>query len=356
MVLLESGTVPTDRRTVERKIMQVENYVNHRYDTQYHHRSSVKKNVVTSSFDCQNVSNEATQYQRSTKTVDCQEYYKAWLSYGNARAIETANSNTAVNAMESTGAVSISETEDEGEFLGLTMIPEEGQSVTYGMRAMLSDKSTPDNPIVQVVSNLGGEKVIYNVEVNKVNPHHATQLEMFALLSYTDKMGITDGGTFGSHQQLQVYGENASSIGYCGCLSGGNVFVNEKFDWIAMIEKMIQVYMDAGIEKQAEDCRTLFENMEGLTGTGVAEPKELKDYAKILEEKMNEIMKKIQNGDTEPTYQIGAQSFTEKEWDELLDQFDDAEEEIQELLKEEFARKKEEEAKTQMTDMFGTHI
>lgn len=302
--------------------MQVEKYVNHRYDTQYHHRSSVKKNVVTSAFDCQDASNEAIQYQRSTKTVDCQEYYKAWLSYGNARAIETANSNTAVNAMEPTGAVSISETEDEGEFLGLTMIPEEGQSVTYGMRAMLSNKSTPDNPIVQVVSNLGGEKVIYNVEVNKVNPHHATQLEMFALLSYTDKMEITDGGTFGSHQQLQVYGENASSIGYCGSLSGGSVFVNEKFDWTAMIEKMIQVYMDAGIAKQAEDCRTLFENLKGLTGTGGAEP----------------------------TYQIGAQSFTEKEWDELLDQFDDAEEKIRELLKEELARKKEEEAKKQMDD------
>lgn len=108
------------------------------------------------------------------------------MSHGNSKGIGYANSN--VNSPEQNGAVSIAETEDDGEVLGLTMVPEEGQTVTYGMRAMLSDKSTPDNPIVQVVSNLGGKKVIYNVEVNKVNPNNATQLEMFALLSYTDKI------------------------------------------------------------------------------------------------------------------------------------------------------------------------
>lgn len=92
----------------------------------------------------------------------------------------------------STNAVSRAEYEDEGEFLGITMIPENGQSVTYGMRAMLSNKSTSSNPIVQVISNLGGKNEIYNVDIRKVDPKNATQLEMFALLSYTDKIGLTD--------------------------------------------------------------------------------------------------------------------------------------------------------------------
>lgn len=144
------------------------------------------------------------------------------------------------------------------------------------MRAMLSEKSTPDNPIVQVVSNLGGKKVIYNVEVNKVNPNNATQLEMFALLSYTDKMGITNGGTFGSHQQLEVYGGNASSIGYCGSLSGEDVFLNERFDWTAIMEKMVEVYKDAGIENQAEDCKALFDFFATYT-----ENNEVKDNTAI---------------------------------------------------------------------------
>ena len=463
----ESGAVPTDRRIAERRVMQVSSSVNARYYAQYHSSSSAKKSADTSAFEGNYVSNETVAYQKSVETVDYQEYYKAWMSQGSARAIEYATGNADVNSMEQTGAVSIAEAEDDGEFLGLTMVPEEGQSVTYGMRAMLSEKSTPDNPIVQVVSNLGGKKVIYNVEVNKVNPNNATQLEMFALLSYTDKMGITDGGTFGSHQQLEVYGGNASRIGYCGSLLGADVFLNERFDWTSIMEKMVEVYKDAGIENQAEDCKALFdffatytennevkdntvidfsrfapnapeevkqafmeaaeetgynegermdylsqvfihqvenrqngvadytdvfggsiasalqaakeilydlenplmpisqrgknaakyveqekefyrafiEKLEGLTGTDTVDTEETVDYAKILEEKINEIFAKIQNGDTEASYQIGSQSFTEKEWEEFLDKFDSVEEAIQELMKEEQARKEAEEAR-----------
>lgn len=241
--------------------MQVSNSVNARYYTQYHSssgsNSGVKKGIDILASKDNHLSDETVRNQRSTEMVDDQEFYKAWMSHGANAVIDYANSNVTANSMEQTGAVSIAETEDAGEFLGLTMVPEEGKSVTYGMRAMLSDKSTPDNPIVQVVSNLDGKKVIYNVEVNKVNPNKATQLEMFALLSYTDKMGITDGGTFGSHQQLEVYGGNAGSIGYCGSLSGAAVFLTEKFDWTSIMEKMVQAYKDAGIEKQAEDCKAL---------------------------------------------------------------------------------------------------
>ncbi len=447
--------------------MQIGSSVSNRYDTPYQTNKSVK--YCAGFFwteDGKMTPNEKnpqdlTENQGFAEFVDYQEFHKAWMSQrGVAKTVEVCNA-------KQTGAVSIAEAEDEGKFLGLTMVPEEGQSVTYGMRAMLSEKSTPENPIVQVVSNLGGKKIIYNVEVNKVNPNHATNLEMFALLSYTDKMGITDGGTFGSHQQLEVYGGNASSIGYCGSLSGADVFLNEKFDWTFIMEKMIQVYKDAGIEKQAEDCKALFDffatyseksdvkektaidflrfapnapeevkqafmeaaeetgynegermdylsqvlihqvenrqngvadyrdvfggsiasalqaskeilydlenplmpisqrgenaakyieqekqfyrafirKLEGLTDADNIDTEETMDYAKILKEKINEILEKIQNGDTEPTYQIGSQSFTEKEWEEFLDKFDSIEEAIQELMKEEQERKEAEEEK-----------
>jgi len=444
------------------EIMQVSSSVNIKYYAQYHSSSCAKKNASTSTFESSYLLDETIGYPRSVETVDYQEYYKVWMPQENFKVIEYANGNS----MEQSEAVSIAETEDGGEFLGLTMVPEEGQSVTYGMRAMLSENFTSNNPIVQVVSNLGGKKVIYNVEVNKVNPNNATQLEMFALLSYTDKMGITDGGTFGSHQQLEVYGGNASSIGYCGSLSGKDVFLNEKFDWSSIMEKMMQVYKDAGIENQAKDCkalcdffaayteenevkeniaidfsrfvpnapeevkqafieafeetgynegermdylsqifihqvenrqngvadytdvfggsiasalqvakeilydlenplmpvsqrgenaakyieqemefyRTFIEKLEDLTSTDNIDKEETADYAKILGEKINEIFGKIQNGDTEPTYQIGSRSFTEKEWEAFLDKFDSVQEAIQELMKEEQARKEAEEA------------
>lgn len=159
----------------------------------------------------------------------------------------------------STDAVSPADCEEEGEFLGITMIPEEGKSVTYGMRAVLPRQADPDHPVVQVISNLGGKKEIYNVEINKVDPQNATQLEMFALLSYTDKRGITDGGTFGSYQQMKTYAMNASQNGYCGNLSGGNVFIYEKFNWSAIIGRMMKDYLEAGIYRQYENCRRLLD-------------------------------------------------------------------------------------------------
>lgn len=84
--------------------------------------------------------------------------------------------------------------------------------------------------------------------------------------------------------------------------------------------------------------------LNGLTSVSDADTEESMDYAKILKEKINEIFVKIQNGDTEPTYQIGAQSFTEKEWDEFLEKFDSIEEAIQELMREEKERKEAEES------------
>lgn len=38
---------------------------------------------------------------------------------------------------------------------------------------------------------------------------------------------------------------------------------------------------------------------------------------------------KIKNGDTEPTYQIGGQSFTEEEWKKLVEKIDKNIEQIQ---------------------------
>lgn len=165
----------------------------------------------------------------------------------------------------STNAVSRAEYEDEGEFLGITMIPENGQSVTYGMRAMLSNKSTSSNPIVQVISNLGGKNEIYNVDIRKVDPQNATQLEMFALLSYTDKIELTDGGTFGSHQQLQLYAENASHNGYCSNMTGNITFCNKKLNWCAILENMMKDYLNARIYNQYEDCKKLIDFLATVT-------------------------------------------------------------------------------------------
>ncbi len=92
------------------------------------------------------------------------------------------------------------------------------------------------------------------------------------------------------------------------------------------------------IEQEKEFYRAFIEKLEGLS-----DAEEPVDYAKFLKEKMNEILTKIKNGDTETSYQIGAQSYTEKEWKALLDKFDSVEEAIRELMREEQEKKEAEE-------------
>lgn len=83
-------------------------------------------------------------------------------------------------------------------------------------------------------------------------------------------------------------------------------------------------------------------------------------YLDILQEKIQDLSEKIQNGETEPSYQIGAQSFTLKEWDEFLAKFDSAEEAIRELMREEQEKKaaeqilKEQTATTNESDLLAT--
>lgn len=60
---------------------------------------------------------------------------------------------------------------------------------------------------------------------------------------------------------------------------------------------------------------------------------------------MEEMAKKVKDGTVEPTFQTGAQTFTIKEWEKLLADFDDAEEALQEQIKELIAEVEQQAAK-----------
>lgn len=94
-------------------------------------------------------------------------------------------------------------------------------------------------------------------------------------------------------------------------------------------------------------------------GTGVAMPEDgtkkaaadlsRKEIFQLISERMTEIYEKVKNNDTEQSFQIGSQSFTVKEWEKLLAQFDEAQEEIREEMREEQA-KRQKEAATKVTE------
>ena len=66
-----------------------------------------------------------------------------------------------------------------------------------------------------------------------------------------------------------------------------------------------------------------------------------KSPLQLFHEKMEQMSEAVRNGETEPTFQIGSESYTIKEWDKLLESFDDAEEEIREQIQEEIEQKLE---------------
>lgn len=132
----------------------------------------------------------------------------------------------------------IEQAETGGVALGFTMVPEEGKQVVYGMSARLSEKSTKDNPIVQIRSNLNGENKVYSVEIRKINPQHASQMEMFALCSYADYAGEGTGSTFGSYHTLRMMQDTTETSGITPTVRDGESavdnFMNAKRNWISI--------------------------------------------------------------------------------------------------------------------------
>lgn len=147
-------------------------------------------------------------------------------------------------------AAQLTEQKNNSKVIGLTMIPYGNTNESYGMKAQYAAESTPDNPVIQVASNYGGEWVSYKVNVNDVDPRNASQLEMFALLSYSDDQGISDGGTFGSYHQLKIYADNAQMNGYWEGNGNLDSFLNAKHDWITIINQMTDDYSQAGVYSQ----------------------------------------------------------------------------------------------------------
>lgn len=64
-------------------------------------------------------------------------------------------------------------------------------------------------------------------------------------------------------------------------------------------------------------------------------------YTELIHNKVEELYEKIKTGDTEKSYPIGSESYTEKEWDNLMEQIDRIEEQIREMARREQERLEE---------------
>lgn len=137
------------------------------------------------------------------------------------------------------------EKQEDGDVLGLTMIKEPGTDRFWGMKTKYAECSTQDNPVIYVETNYGGKTVSYNVNINEVDPNSASQIEMFALCSYADDIGIGDNSTFGTYNTLRSYAEMANHNGYLDSqmeeLSTFEQFKNVKLNWVNMSKKVMDL-------------------------------------------------------------------------------------------------------------------
>ena len=99
-------------------------------------------------------------------------------------------------------------------------------------------------------------------------------------------------------------------------------------------------YSSRGAREEVFDLETVAGVHKAENGqTEDTEKEEDFNYLEFIRERKNEILEKVKKGETEPSFQIGAASFTEKEWNKLLEEFDEAEEVLKELMREEHAKR-----------------
>lgn len=84
------------------------------------------------------------------------------------------------------------------------------------------------------------------------------------------------------------------------------------------------------------------------TGAENAESTQDADYRKQLQEHMEEMADRIRHGTIQPKIRIGAQEYTQEEWKKMLEKFDDAEETLQEQIREEIENLKEQAEKEEL--------
>lgn len=232
---------------------------------------------------------------------------------------------TSVDDFASMGsATSLSESSDNGKRIGLTAVG------NVGYIAMYADSSTEQDPIVKV-----GD---YEVRIKDVNPNNATKMEMFALMSYMDDKGLTNNTGMKSFNKMTAYSSQAEYNGYCSGIYDENAAWTVERDWIGILGNAKETFFSIPqTYNQGLECEKIIENLKKWSDTSSDD--ENTDYQKILSERKNEIYEKVKNGDTEESFQIGGNSFTEKEWDKLLAEVDDITEEMREAMREEHEKR-----------------
>lgn len=175
------------------------------------------------------------------------------LSCTNALPIQNNLMNSSLNALrydssetsfEIGNATKETDSSSDGKRIGLILVGSTVHLATY------ADSSTQANPIVKV-----GD---YEVSINDVDPTNATELEMFAYLSYMDDTNQTNNKGICSFGKMRAYADIAEMSGICEGIRDENAIYTKKQDWTEIITSIKQSFLqNPQTYKQALDCDNL---------------------------------------------------------------------------------------------------
>ncbi|SEB07966.1 hypothetical protein SAMN02910384_03354 [Pseudobutyrivibrio sp. ACV-2] len=170
----------------------------------------------------------------------------------------------------------IEEISEEGiskdrEIIGLTTFPI-NENESYMVGAFLPPESTVEDPIVQVTMNdATGEKHTYNIHVNDVNPNNATEMEIFAYLTYQGHIGNRIPGAINNYAAYKTLKyqdelhENNNIAEY-----GNRLFTSAKMDATAIIKHVyswMKTINHPDAQKQAGWCEDLLAMLNPVNDT-----------------------------------------------------------------------------------------
>ncbi|MBQ8547162.1 MAG: hypothetical protein IJ427_01595 [Lachnospiraceae bacterium] len=114
---------------------------------------------------------------------------------------------------------------------------------------------------------------------------------------------------------------------------------------ISMVQSGYGVFLNGEDARLGRKGKRSFGTASAATGTD-----KTAECMAFLREKSEEILEKLRNGETEVSYPIGGESYTEKEWDKLMEKFDDIQEDVRRKMEERFRKMEEKEEEKKVAE------
>ena len=156
--------------------------------------------------------------------------------------------------------------------IGITTYPV-SDLVSHMVIAYEAPESTSEDPIVQLsMKESDGKTHTYNIHVNDVNPNNATEMEIFAYLTYQGHIGNKIPGAINNWAAYTAlrYEDQLDTFGEFQQLFGEKYFTSSKSNAIAMIERVYSWMKNINhpdAKKQAGWCEDLLAMLNPVNDT-----------------------------------------------------------------------------------------